>query len=91
MNFKEELVQTVIEFLNKNKIQHYKDSIKYSGIRENMKLFDGSIKTMHVVSYMVSIADQTYDGDAFFSVFFDEKTLKMKFILGPQSLEIIEE
>lgn len=40
---------------------------------------------------MVSISNQQYDSDSFFSAAFDEKTLKMEFIVGPQSLEIIEE
>lgn len=46
---------------------------------------------MHLVHYMVSISDQQYGGDAFYIVGFDEKTLKMEFIVGPQSLEVIEE
>jgi hypothetical protein len=91
MNIKDELINRVTVFLNKNDRQYYEGSIRYSGVREDMLQIDGSIKSMFVVTYMVSISNQQYDGDAFYSVFFDQKTLKMEYILGPQSFEKITE
>jgi hypothetical protein len=40
---------------------------------------------------MVSISEQQYDSDADYYVGFDEKSFEMKFILGPQSYEIISD
>lgn len=86
----QELEQRVKDYLEKKKEVYYPDSIGYRGLR-NTKQRDNSFKKMHLVHYMVSISDQQYGGDAFYIVAFDEKTLKMEFIVGPQSLEIIEE
>ena len=86
----QELVQRVKKYLEKKEEKYYSNSLEYMGIR-NTKQRDGSFKKMHLVHYMVSISDQQYYSDVFFTVAFDEKTLKMEFIVGPQSLEIIEE
>lgn len=86
----QELVQRVNDYLEKKEKKYYLNSIEYVTLR-NMKQRDGSFKKMYLVSYMVSISNQQYGGDAFYTVAFDEKTLKMEFIVGPQSLEIIEE
>ncbi|MFB9096889.1 MULTISPECIES: hypothetical protein [Flavobacterium] len=40
---------------------------------------------------MVSITNQPYDGDAFFSARFDEKDYHLVDIIGPQSWENFEE
>jgi len=73
-------------FLKEKKINYYKDSINYVGLRDT-KMKDGTYRKLHVVSYMVSVSDQPYDGDALFSITFDEKTRKMIFMIGPQSFE----
>jgi hypothetical protein len=85
-----ELEKKVETFLKENKRKYYENSINYVGLRDT-KLKDGSFKKLHVVSYMVFISNQPYDGDAFFSMTFDEKTLKKVFLIGPQSIEEFEE
>jgi len=52
---------------------------------------DGSLKKLHLVKYQVSISNQPYDGDAFYTAAFDETTHVLLFIAGPQSYEKIEE
>jgi hypothetical protein len=91
MTIKEKLEGRIIDYLKSNNRKYYKDSVRYNGIRENMKQIDGSIKTMHVVSYMASISNQKYDSDAFYFAYFDEKNLNLEYIMGPQSLEKIGE
>lgn len=86
----QDLVQKVKDYLEKKEKKYYPDSIKYNGIR-NTKEQDGSFRKYHLVQYMVSISSQQYDSDAFYYVAFDETTLKMEFVIGPQSFEIIEE
>jgi len=86
----QELVLRVKDYLERKEKKYYPNSIEYVTLR-SIKQRDGSFKKMHLVSYMVSISSQQYGGDAFYTVAFDEKTLKMEFILGPQSLEVIEE
>lgn len=90
MMLEQKLVQRVKNYLEKKEKKYYPNSIEYTGIR-NTKQRDNSFKKMHLVHFMVSISDQQYGGDAFYTVAFDEKTLKMEFVVGPQSLEIIEE
>ena len=82
------LEQKLEQFLKDNNRQYYKDSIKYKGLR-NIGV-DDSVRTCHIVSYMVSISDQPYDGDAFFYASFDEKEHHLVDIIGPQSYEKIE-
>lgn len=84
------LEKKVKDYLEKKGEKYYPDSIKYVVLR-NIKQIDDSFKKMHLVHYMVSISNQPYGGDAFYTAAFDEKTLKLEFIIGPQSLEIIEE
>jgi hypothetical protein len=86
----DELVQKVKKYLDSKSIKYYKDSIKYKCLR-NVRQLDGSDKPYHLVSYMVSISEQHYDSDADYYVGFDEKSFEMKFILGPQSYEIISD
>ena len=76
-------------FLNENNRAFYSGSINYQGIR-NTKMNDGSYRKLHIVSYMVSISDQPYNGDAFFYAPFDEKEHHLVDIIGPQSYEKIE-
>jgi hypothetical protein len=85
-----QLEQKLKNYLDNNHRTYYPDSINYVSLR-NVKQIDDSFKKMHIVSFMVSISDLTYEGDAFYSAAFDEKTLKMEFIVGPQSFEKIEE
>lgn len=85
----QQLEQKLKDYLDNKHKDYYPDSINYVSLR-NIKLIDGSFKKMHIVSYMVSISNQPYDGDAFYSAAFDEKTLKIEFIVGPQSFEKIE-
>lgn len=86
----QQLEKKMKDYLEKKQESYYPDSINYVSLKD-VKQIDGSFKKMHIVSYLVSISDQQYDSDAFFSAAFDEETLKMEFIVGPQSLEIIEE
>ena len=78
------------QFLKENNRQYYEGSIKYLGLREGGTI-DRKIRNFHIVSYMVSISDQPYDGDTFFSARFDEKDYHLVDIVGPQSWENFEE
>ncbi|AZA78814.1 hypothetical protein EG347_15510 [Chryseobacterium sp. G0186] len=84
-----DLEKKLKDYLEKKQEVFYPDSINYVSLRNIMQI-DGSFKKMHIVSYMVSTSNQPYDGDALYSAAFDEKTLKLEFIVGPQSLEIIK-
>ena len=86
----QELEKKLKDYLEKKGEIYNIDSINYVSLRE-IKQIDGNLKKMHIVSYMISISNQKYDSDIFFSAAFDEKTLKLVFIIGPQSFEIIEE
>ncbi|GAB0155003.1 hypothetical protein CHRYSEOSP005_02630 [Chryseobacterium sp. Alg-005] len=86
----QELEKKLKNYLDKKEKVYYSDSVNYVSLR-NVKQPNGTFKKMHIVSYMVSINDQQYDSNAFYSAAFDEKTLKLEFIIGPQSLERIEE
>lgn len=83
------LEQKLEQFLKENNRQYYEGSIKYKGLRERGTI-DGKVRNFHLVSYMVSISDQPYDGDGFFYASFDEKTHHLVGILGPQSYENFE-
>lgn len=85
-----ELEQKLEQFLKENNRQYYENSIEYLGLREGATI-DRKVRNFHVISYMVSISDQPYDGDAFFSARFDEKDHHLVDIIGPQSWEKIEE
>lgn len=86
----QELELKVETFLKEKKIEFYEDSINYVGLRDTM-MKDGSLRKLHIVSYMVSVSNQPYDGDAFFSLAFDEMTYKKVFMIGPQSYEEFKE
>ena len=85
-----ELENKLEQFLKENNKQYYDGSIKYLGLREGGTI-DRKIRNFHIVSYMVSISDQPYDGDTFFSARFDEKDYHLVDIIGPQSWENFEE
>jgi len=84
-----ELEQKLEQFLNNNNRQYYDGSIEYLGLRKR-GTNDGKIRNFHIVSYMVSISDQPYDGDGIFYASFDEKKHHLIEIIGPQSYEQIE-
>ena len=85
-----ELEKKLESFLNKNNREFNQDSINYLGLRE-CGTIDGKIGKFHIISYLVSISIQPYDGDVFFYARFDEKTNQLVEIVGPQSWEKIEE
>ena len=85
-----ELEKKLEQFLKENNRIYYQNSINYLGVRE-CGTVDGEIRNFHVISYMVSISDQPYDGDAFYYARFDEKNNQLVEIIGPQSWEKIEE
>ena len=85
-----ELEKKLEQFLIENNRKYYKESIKYLGLREGATIHE-KIGNFHIVSYMVSISNQPYDGDAFFSARFDEKDYHLVDIIGPQSWENFEE
>lgn len=87
----QELIEKVQDYLLETNTIFVDNSIKYNGFRENFKQIDGSEKSMYVVSFMATISNQQYDSDAFYFVHIDAKTNKLAYIIGPQSLEIIEE
>ncbi|OVE53937.1 hypothetical protein [Chryseobacterium mucoviscidosis] len=78
------------KFLKENNRQYYEDSIEYLGLREGGTIHR-KIRNFHIVSYRVSISDQTYGGDAFYSARFDEKDYHLVDIIGPQSWENFED
>ncbi len=84
-----ELEKKLEQFLKENKRKYYEDSIKYLALREGATI-DKEVRNFHIVSYMVSISDQPYDGDTFFSARFDEKDYHLVDIIGPQSWENFE-
>ncbi|GAB0155005.1 hypothetical protein CHRYSEOSP005_02650 [Chryseobacterium sp. Alg-005] len=86
----QELEKKLEKFLLENKRIYYKNSIKYSGIR-NMKRLNGDHQKLHLVNFMVPISDQPYDGNGLYFATFDEKTHRLLEIVGPQSFEKIEE
>lgn len=88
---KDELIDKVKDYLDKKGKKYYPNSLKYKGYRENFKQIDGSEKSVYVISYMVSISNQQYDNDSFYFVHIDAKTYKLAYIIGPQSVEMIEE
>ena len=69
-----ELEQKLEKFLKDNNRQYYENSVKYLSLR-NTKMMDGSFRKLHLVSYMVSISDQTYDGDSFFMLHLMKKNI----------------
>ena len=85
-----ELEKKLEIFLNKNNRDFNQDSINYLGLRE-CGTVDGKIGRFHIISYLVSISNQPYDGDVFYYARFDEKTNHLVEIVGPQSWEKIEE
>ncbi|MGX5684767.1 hypothetical protein ACWKWW_09405 [Chryseobacterium cucumeris] len=87
----ENLIEIVENYLIKNNKSYIATSIKYKGLRKDMKQIDGSIKSMYVVSFMSKINDNQYDSNAFYFVHIDAQTNKLDYILGPQSFEKINE
>jgi hypothetical protein len=85
----DELIEKLKQFLQENNRQYYTNSLEYYGIRESATI-DGKIRKFHIVSYMVSISDQQYDGDKSFFARFDEKNHHLVEIIGPQSWENFE-
>jgi hypothetical protein len=85
-----QLEEILEKYLQDNNREYYENSINYVSLR-NIKTIDGETKKVHIVSFMVSISNQPYDGDAFYSAAFDSKTKKLIFIIGPQSYEKINE
>lgn len=83
-------VKKVETYLNNNNIKYIENSLKYKGVRESMKQIDGSLKTMQVVSFLASVSSQAIDSDVFYYVYIDDKTGKLDYIMGPQSIEKID-
>ncbi|WP_452601764.1 hypothetical protein [Pontimicrobium sp. MEBiC06410] len=86
----QQLEQQLEQFLKENNRQYYEGSIKYKALRKSGTP-EGIIRNLHIVSYMVSISDQPYDGDGFYYAHFDETKHHLVYILGPQSTERIGE
>lgn len=84
----QKLKENLKHFLKENNRQYYENSISYKGLRTTG--FDGSVRTFHIVSYLVSISDQPYDSDGFYYALFDETKHHLVEILGPQSSERVE-
>lgn len=85
-----ELEKKLENFLKNTKREYYEGSINYLGLREGATI-NKKIGNFHIVSYMVSVSNQPYDGDSFFSARFDEKDYHLVDIIGPQSWENFEE
>jgi len=85
----EELEERLKAYLDGKKDSYYEGSIKYKGLR-NTKQIDGSFRELYIVSFMVKISDQPYDGDGFYFAAFDKDKHHLVEIIGPQSYERIE-
>ncbi|MDP9958658.1 hypothetical protein [Chryseobacterium lathyri] len=77
-------------FLKSHNRSYLENSIEYSSLRQ-MKRRDGTYRKLHVVNFMVSISEQSYDGNGLYFATFDEKKYHLVEIVGPQSYEKIEE
>jgi hypothetical protein len=85
-----ELEKKLEQFLKENNRKYYENSIEYLGLRKRGTI-DGKVRNFHIVSYMVSISDQPYDGDKFYYASFDETKHHFAEIVGPQSYEKFED
>lgn len=83
------LIDELKDYLNKKKVQYYLDSLIYKGLRKDVPQPDGSKRKLYMVSYTVSINSNQFDSDAVYYAYFDDKTYKLLYILGPQSYEKI--
>lgn len=91
MNDSTDMIKKLKNYLNKKESKYYEDSFDFKGLRENVPQIDGSKKDLFAVSYLVSISNIKYDGDATYYAYFDKSTKNLSYIIGPQSYEKIEE
>lgn len=86
----EKLITELKKYLKQKNIDFYEDSLNFKGLRKNVPQPDGSIRSLYVVSFMVSTSNNEYDSDVIFYAYFDEDSKKLSYIIGPQSYENFE-
>jgi len=91
MKEQKELIEKAKTFLDNKKINYNNDSLEFIGLRENYEIEEGNPQNYYFISYDVLI-DKTnkYSTKTYF-IYIDKKTLKISYIIGPQSFEKVEE
>jgi len=91
MMTKNEILEKVNNYLEKENIIPIKDSLKYMGIRENVKQIDGREISIHAIGYQVQIDEQNPYSivDNFIDI--DVKTNKLLSITTPHLYKKIDD
>ncbi|MEC4004905.1 hypothetical protein OX283_009580 [Flavobacterium sp. SUN052] len=87
---KEKLITELKNYLKQKNVNYYAESLNFKGLRENVPQPDDSVRSLYIVSFMASTSNNKYDSDIIFYAYFDEKSKKLLYIIGPQSFEKIE-
>lgn len=91
MKEQKELIEKVKSFLNERKILYNDNSIEYIGLRENYKIGKDDPKDYYFISYdILSDKSNKYSTKSYF-VYIEKKSLRLIYIIGPQTIERIEE
>ena len=82
-----EFISQLKEFLKRKNITFYENSFNFKGLRKDVPQLDGSYIDLYGISFSSSISDKQYDSDAIYYAYFDPKTLKLLYVIGPQFYE----
>lgn len=87
----QEFIEKVKNYLTQSNSIYVDGSIEYIGIRENYVISNEKPKDYYFLSYEV-VGDKSniYSTDSYF-VYIDKSSEKISYIIGPQSLDKIEE
>lgn len=83
------LEQKVLNYLNQRGFDITKDTLNYRGMRDNFELPDGTVKTVHSFSFIVSAGDEFEN--MIYYIFIDADTNRLELLLTPHYGEKIIE
>lgn len=84
-----QLEQKVLNYLNQRGFEIIEDTLNYRGVRDNFELPDGTVKTIHSFSFMVSAGDEFEN--MIYYIFIDADTNRLELLLTPHYGEKIIE
>ena len=80
------------DYLEKNNITYYKNSLNYLGLREDVPHPDGNKGSYHTFRFQTSVFEGEFsDSDATYYAYFPIDTNSIAYIIGPQTFRVISD
>lgn len=85
-----ELINKAKEYLNTSDLQPINDEISYTGIRKDAPQLDGSVKDMHIITFVLEFDKESPFGTEICAIYADAETFELEIFITPYEMKHIQ-